>query len=169
MGAVVLMLSIGMLCARRFESALVAGVVQAWVAAAALGEVSILATFVAVALNGIALPLAMRRRASTAMTVRGDPRVDWIVVASMLLVNLVVLAQEGQGEVVSAGASVVVLGLLLVALRLHPLAPALGLLSSQNGLVLVASASSNLHPTMALVVAAPWVPAMILAEAWLRR
>lgn len=169
LGAVVLMLSIGTLCARRFGAALAAGVMQAWAAAAALGEVALPAALVAVALNGIALPLAMRRQASTAMTVNCNPLLGWTAVVTLLLANVVVLTEIGPGEGGTLGASVVLLGLLFVALRLHPLAPALGLLSAQNGLVLVASASPHLHPTMALIIATPWVPAMILAEAWLRR
>ena len=61
------------------------------------------------------------------------------------------------------------LGLLLVVLRQHPLAPALGLLSSQNGLLLVAAAIPDLPPSAVLLVVLPLLPGSLLANAWLRR
>jgi len=61
------------------------------------------------------------------------------------------------------------LGPLLMVVRSHALAPALGLLSSQNGLVLVAGALSDVSLPAAVAVAVPLVPALVLAESWLRR
>jgi hydrogenase-4 membrane subunit HyfE len=70
---------------------------------------------------------------------------------------------------VAAGASVALLGLLLIAFRAHPLAPVLGFLSSQNGLVMLAGAQSELALPTALAVALPLVPALVLAESWQRQ
>ena len=61
------------------------------------------------------------------------------------------------------------LGLLLAVMRSDAWAPALGLLSSQNGLVLVAGASPDLSLLAALAVAVPLVPGLVLAGKWLRR
>ena len=69
----------------------------------------------------------------------------------------------------AVGVSVALLGLLLVVVRSHALAPALGLLSSQNGLVLVAGAHPHVSLPAALAVAVPLVPALVLADHWLRR
>jgi hypothetical protein len=56
--------------------------------------------------------------------------------------------------------SVVVLGLLLAARGI----PVFGLLSAQNGLVIIASAIPGLSLVSELVVAVPLVPAIMLAE-----
>jgi hydrogenase-4 membrane subunit HyfE len=65
--------------------------------------------------------------------------------------------------------AVALLGLSLIGLRSHALLPVVGLLSSQNGIVLVAAAQPALARPMALAVAVPLVPALVLAESWLRR
>ena len=70
---------------------------------------------------------------------------------------------------VAVGVSVTLLGLLLIVARSHALAPALGLLSSQNGLVLVAGAHPDVSLPAALAVAVPLIPALVLADHWLRR
>ena len=69
----------------------------------------------------------------------------------------------------AVGVSVALLGLLLLLVRSHALAPALGLLSSQNGLVLVAGAHPHMSLPAAVAVAVPLVPALVLADNCLRR
>jgi len=77
------------------------------------------------------------------------------------------LTQNGQFDPLALGLSILLLGLLLLALRSHPLLPALGLVSSQNGVVLAACAIHGL-PLSALVLAAvPLVPALVVASVWL--
>jgi hypothetical protein len=53
--------------------------------------------------------------------------------------------------------------------RSHALAPVLGVLSSQNGLVLVAGAHPGVSLPAALAVAVPLVPGLVLTDIWLRR
>ena len=81
-----------------------------------------------------------------------------------VVVTIVVLGNVGAGGTVATGTSVVLLGLLMAGLRGHP---TLYLLSSQNGLLLVASASPDLSVSAALAVAVPLIPGLVLANAWL--
>ena len=67
------------------------------------------------------------------------------------------------------GSSVVLLGLALIGLRWHSFVPALGLLSSQNGLVLLAGTYPGQALQPALIAALPLVPALALWERWHRR
>ena len=80
---------------------------------------------------------------------------------------MITFASVGIGGSAAAGVSVTLLGLLLIVLRSHALS--VGMLSSQNGLVLVASAHPDISQAAALVVAVPLVPALVLADSWLRR
>ena len=86
-----------------------------------------------------------------------------------MVATALVFAKAGPGDIIALGASVVLLGLLVMALRAHPLAPVLGLLTAQNGLVLVVSASPNIQFVTAFVVAVPLTPAIVLANSWSRR
>jgi hypothetical protein len=166
-GAAALLLSIGLLCARRIDTAVQLCTLQALFAAASLGEVAV--TILAFALNGVALPLAVARmNGATLLTVRGNATLSWAAVLVLLAVSSVVFGRVGTGGLVAVGASVAMLGVLLIVLRSHALAPALGLLSSQNGLILVAGAHPVALPA-ALAVAVPLIPALILADHWLRR
>ncbi len=167
-GVVVLLLSLALLSVRRIDTAIRLGAGQALFAAAASGAP---ATAVAVlVLNGAALPLAMARLDPTPdLTARGHGLVAWMAALAVLLAVIAALARVGPGEIVAIGASVTLLGLLLIALRANPLAPALGLLSAQNGLVLVASANADLPISATLAVAVPLIPALVLADLWLRR
>jgi hypothetical protein len=58
---------------------------------------------------------------------------------------------------------VLLLSLLLMALRSHPAVPALGLLSSQNGVLLAACSTSDLGLPILLLAAIPLVPALAIA------
>jgi hypothetical protein len=59
----------------------------------------------------------------------------------------------------------VLLGLLLAAQSAAPI----GLLSAQNGVVLVAAAIPDLPMESTLSASVPLVPALLLAHAWLRQ
>ena len=74
----------------------------------------------------------------------------------------------GAGEILATGASVTLLGILLALLRSEGWA-VLGLLASQNGLILVAGANPDLSRMAALAVAVPLVPGLVLAGMRLRR
>jgi hypothetical protein len=166
--AAALLLSIGLLCARRIDTAVQLCALQALLAAASLGEVAV--AILAFALNGIVLPLAVARmNGATMLTVRGNAMLSWTAALALLAVTSVVFSRVGTGGLVAVGASVALLGVLLIVLRSHALAPAVGLLSSQNGLVLVAGAHPGGSLPAALVVAVPLIPALILADNWLRR
>lgn len=118
------------------------------------------AAVLVVALNGIAMPLALRR-ATEAPAPRG--MLSWAAALGLLVVAIAVLVKLGAGDVMALGTAVTLLGLLMA----HG-APNLGVLSAQNGLVVVASAVPGLSPQALLVVAIPVVPAMLLANAWSR-
>ena len=161
--AAVVLLSIGLLCARRIDTALQICAVQALLAAMSLGVTPV--AIVAFALNGVALPVLIAWMDNPAtLTVRGNAALSWIVVLAMLVVFGLAF-----GGVIAIGVSVVALGLLLIVVRLHDLAPAIGLLSSQNGLVLIVGAQSDLPLTTMLVTAMPLTAALVLAERWVRR
>jgi hypothetical protein len=166
--AAALLLSVGLLWARRIDTALQLCALQALAAAVSLGQVAPTAAILALALNGVALPLAIaRRHRATMLEARGGAFLSWAVVLALVALTEVAFARVGADGLVAAGVSVALLGLLLIALRAHPLA--LGLLSSQNGLVMLAGAQSELQLPTALAVALPLVPALVLAESWQRR
>jgi hypothetical protein len=174
-GAFALVLAIALLCVRRTGTAVFVCAVQALLAAAALGasdwHVAIIA-LLAFALNGLALPLTLRRilrrpGMSPIANLRGRGVVSWLAALVLVAVSAAIFTQirtAEPGEALVLGSSIV-----LVAQRSHPLAPALGLLSSQNGLLLVASATPGLPLLALMVVVVPFVPALVLANAWLRQ
>jgi hypothetical protein len=169
-GAAALLLSIGLLCARRIDTAVRLCALQAVFAAASLGEAAPAPALLAVALNGVALPVALARsNGATLLTPRGGPVVSWAAAFALLSVTIAVFADAGTGGMAVVGVSVALLGLLLFLVRSHALAPALGLLSSQNGLVLVAGAHPHMSLPAAVAVAVPLVPALVLADNCLRR
>ncbi len=169
-GAATLLLSVGLLCVRRTETAVLLCALQALVAAASLGEAAPLLALCAALLNGVALPLAVARMGSAAVaTVRGNAIVSGGVTLALVTAAGAIFARIGAGELMAVGASVTLLGLWLSVARSDALAPAVGLLSSQNGLVLVAGAHPDLSLPAALAVAIPLVPGLVLADRWLRR
>jgi hypothetical protein len=169
-GAAALLLSIGLLCSRRVDTAVWLCAVQAVLAAILLSELSVALVLLAFALSGVALPVAIARTNSAALlTLRGNALVSWAAATVLLLAAAAGMTKAGTGGMVAAGTSVALLGLLLVIARSHVLAPALGLLSSQNGLVLVAGAHPGVSLLAALAVALPLVPALVLVDHWLRR
>lgn len=178
--ALALALSIALLCARRIGTAAIICAIQALLSAAALAALRwqpAATALVAFALNGIALPLALLRvvhrpAMSPVIATRNGAVGFWLAV--LMLSTLVVAAftqarPSPASDSLVLGSSIVLLGLLLVAQRSHPLAPVLGLLSSQNGLLLVAGATPDLPLSARLVVILPLVPGLILANAWLRQ
>jgi hypothetical protein len=168
-GAAALLLSTGLLCVRRIDTAARICVLQALCAAMALGEAAAAAAVLAFALNGVMLPLVLVRMNGAAMpALRGNALLVWAMAITLLIVIISVVAKIGASESVAAGLSVTLLGVLLAVLRSDPW-PALGLLSSQNGLVLVAGANPDLSRTAALAVAMPLVPGLVLVGMRLRR
>jgi hypothetical protein len=168
--AAVLLLSIGLLCARRIETAAQLCALQALFAAISFGETATAIAILAFSLNGVALPLAIARmNNATLLALRDNAILSWTAALALLVVTGLIFAKVGADGLVAAGVSVALLGPLLMVVRSHALAPALGLLSSQNGLVLVAGALSDVSLPAAVAVAVPLVPALVLAESWLRR
>jgi hypothetical protein len=172
-GAFALVLAIALLCVRRTGTAVFVCAVQALLAAAALGASDWHVAIIAL----LALPLTLRRilrrpGMSPIANLRGRGVVSWLAALVLVAVSAAIFTQirtAEPGEALVLGSSIVLLGLLLVAQRSHPLAPALGLLSSQNGLLLVASATPGLPLLALMVVVVPFVPALVLANAWLRQ
>jgi hypothetical protein len=167
--AITLLLSVALLCVRRFGTALLICAAQALFAACVLGRTIAPAAVLAVAFNGIALPLVLARLAgSDPLDQRVSGMFAWGVVAVTAVAALALFGGLGAGRF-AAGAAVVLLGLLLSPMRQHALATAVGLLSSQNGLVLVAGTRPDLRLLAAIVVAIPISPALALAARWLPR
>ncbi len=168
-GAAALLLSTGLLCVRRIDTASRICALQALCAAMALGEAAPAAAVLAFALSGVILPLVLVRMNDVAMpAMRGNALLVWAMAITLLIVIISIGAKIGASEIVAAGVSVTLFGVLLAVLRSDPW-PALGLLSSQNGLVLVAGAHPDLSRTAALAVATPLVPGLVLAGMRLRR
>jgi hydrogenase-4 membrane subunit HyfE len=182
-GASALSLSFATLFAGRIDTALRVCVLQALAAALAAGAVgwvrhAPLLYFVALlafVLNGLVLPLALRRMTGHAIlppTVRlrcgflGSSGMAFALVAAS--VAAVMPLTGGQDpEMLALGLAVTQLGLLLLAVRSHDLLPGLALLSSQNGLVLTACAIPGLPPPILLLAAVPLVPSLVVTSAWL--
>lgn len=178
-GAFALALSLALLCASRLGSALFICAMQALLAASALAGLRwqpAAIALIAFALNGIALPLMLLRvmhRSAMApvMTTRNNPIGFWLATLVLLAITIAAFTQSrppASTDALVLGSSIVLLGLLLIAQRSHPLAATLGMLSSQNGLLLVASATPDLPLSARLVVILPLLPGLILANAWLR-
>jgi hydrogenase-4 membrane subunit HyfE len=179
-GACAVLLSVALVCMRRTAAALHVCALQALLAAVALelrGWGPIAAALLAFALIGVvALPLALRRLAdrhnmSPVIAMRYGVVASWLAALFLLLITAATFTQLKLGdatEVLALGASVMLLGVLLVVQQSHPMAPALGLLSSQNGLILVASAIPDLPLATTLVVAVPLIPALLAVNVWLR-
>ena len=181
--ALALALSFVLLFAERIDTVLRVCGLQAMAAAVATGAQGwaehaaplCFAALLVFALNGMALPLVLRRIAErTTLPSAVGRRCGFAIsaLAAAVLVAVSVagamrLTQNGQFDPLALGLSILLLGLLLLALRSHPLLPALGLVSSQNGVVLAACAIHGL-PLSALVLAAvPLVPALVVASVWL--
>ena len=156
------LLSIGLLCARRIETVLWFCGLQGLCAAVALGAGGSVFAPVVLALNAVAVPfVAWRVLADAALTVP-SPR-SWLLAAVLLVVAAAAFGNFGNG--IASGIAVVLLGLLLAAQG----TTMIGLLSAQNGVVLVAAAIPDLPPASALAAAIPLLPAICLGHAWLRR
>jgi hydrogenase-4 membrane subunit HyfE len=175
-GAFALVMSMALLCVGRAATAVPICTVQALLAAivlAARGREPAAAACVAAALNGVALPLALRHLLHrpdmpTAIAIPDGATVSWVAAMVLLVASVAIFAQIAAGDALVVGSSVMLLGLLLMAQREHPLVPAFGLLSSQNGLLLVASAVPDLPSSALLVVATPLMPGLLVANTWLR-
>lgn len=157
-GAVALLLSVGLWCIRAPATAIWVCAGQALCAAAALALTGSPAAMVALALNAIAVPAALWRTVDRDSAIPPVAWSTWLVALVLLVVTAAALRRPGDG--LALGVSVVLLGLLLAARGV----PAFGLLSAQNGLVLVASAIPGLPLVSALVVAVPLVPAIMLVD-----
>ena len=91
------------------------------------------------------------------------PFLTALLAIGVLLVTAFGFGSLGNG--IASGVAVVLLGLLLAARGAAPI----GLLSAQNGVVLVAAAIPDLPPESMLFATLPLLPALLLAHAWLRR
>ena len=163
-----LLLSVALLSARRIGTAIGLVALQALCAAVASGAAGTAA--VVALLGGVALPLAMARfAAAPELAVRGHPLAAWMLAPAVLLASVATLTTTAPAQHEALGAAVTLLGLLLVGLRTHALAPALGFLSAQNGVVLAAVGTAGATLPTALAVSLPLLPALALADAWRRR
>lgn len=179
-GALALALSYVTMFMGRFAAALRAGVAQTL--ATALAAVAqgwalhsaplCIAALLLCLLNGIALPLALRRLIGRAIVPRS---IAWrcgfvasaataVVMVAASVAGAMRLTQGEQFDLLALGLSILLLGFLLPALRSHPLLPALGLLASQNGLLLAACVIPGLPPSALLLAAVPLVPAIVVAS-----
>jgi hypothetical protein len=156
------LLSIGLLCARRTETALWLSAAQGLCAAAALGASGSVVTPAVLLLNAVAVPLVAWRVLAEAAQPAPPPRL-WLL-AALLLVSAAA-GFGGLGNDMASGIAVVLLGLLIATQG----NPAIGLLSAQNGVALVAAAIPDLSLGSVLAAAVPLLPAILLGHAWHRR
>ena len=156
------LLSVGLLCARRIETALWFCGLQGLCAAVALGAGNSGFGPIVLALNAVAIPFAAWRVLADVAQSTPSPR-SWFLAAVVLVVAAAGFGSFGNG--MASGIAVVLLGLQLAAQG----GTAIGLLSAQNGVVLVAAAIPDLPATSALAAAIPLLPAISLGHAWLRR
>jgi hydrogenase-4 membrane subunit HyfE len=182
-GALALTLSIVTLFAGRIGTALRICMLQALAAGLAAGAQGwarhaaslCLAALPVVALNGLALPMALRRLVGAAAT---QPTIGWqrgfalSATAAFVLVAASVagsmrLADGKQFELLALGMSIVLLGLLFLAVRSHRLLPVLGLLASQNGIVVAACAIPGRPMSVLLLAVVPLVPSLAVVSLWL--
>jgi hydrogenase-4 membrane subunit HyfE len=151
LGGVVLAASFGLLYQRRAGGLINACALQAWAVAAAAAwqgaaweapELIVVGCLV-LAVGGVALPMALRRRARQAGPgVVALPGIPASLLAATALVALAVLASAtmaspplARGEI-ATGLSVVLLGLFTLASRRGGLGEAIGLAATANGLIL---------------------------------
>jgi hydrogenase-4 component E len=179
--ALALSLSFATLFAGRVATVLRICVLQALTAALAAGVQGLqrqaaslcLAALLAALLNGLALPFALRRmigRGTMSSSIGLRCGVFGSAAAAFALVaaSIAALTAGEDGEPLALSLSVLLLGLLFLAFRSHPLVPALGLLSSQSGLVVAACAIPGLPPPVQLLAAVPLVPSLAIASMWLQ-
>lgn len=184
LGALALLLSVALLYEQRTGvsllicalqgvlAALVAGL-QAWsLAAPQMGLTVVLAA----ALNGVAMPIALHHlgdRPGMKRGTRRNPAIRVSVAAAVLIMISVAAVRrawtDASAPILALGLSMLLLGLLLLAVGRHRNGPALGLLSGQNGLVLAASVVPGLPPLMVLACTIPLVPGLVAAAMWLPR
>jgi methenyltetrahydromethanopterin cyclohydrolase len=112
---------------------------------------------------------AARLSGGAVATVRGNRIVSGGVTLTLVTAAGTIFARVAAGGLSAVGVSVTLLGLWLLVVRSDALAPAVGLLSSQNGLVLIAGVHPDLSLPAALAAAVPLVPGLVLADRWLRR
>jgi hydrogenase-4 membrane subunit HyfE len=179
-GALALSMSLAVLVIGRIDSALrfcalqalaaaVAAEAQGWVWNASSLH---LAGMLALAMNGVALPLAFHRfikRTSEPLSFGHRHGLIASLAASVALITTsvaaaIAVARGERFELLALGLSVLLLGQLLLALRTHRLLPALGLLSSQNGVVLAVCAIPGLPPSTLLLATVPLIPSLVLAS-----
>lgn len=156
------LLSIGLLCARRIETALWFCGLQGMCAAVALGASGSGFAPAVLVLNAVAFPVVAWRVLADPALSAPSPR-SWLLAAVLLVVAAAGFGSFGNG--IASGITVVLLGLLLAAQG----TTMIGLLSAQNGVVLVAAAIPDLPLTSVVAAAIPLLPAICLGHAWLRR
>jgi hydrogenase-4 component E len=182
-GALALALSFVMLFAERIDTVLRVCALQAMAAAVAAGAQGwaehaatlCFAALLAFALNGLALPLVLRWLAGRTTLPSAAGRRCGFAISALAAAALVAvsvagalrLTQSGRFDPLALGLSILLLGLLLLALRPHPLLPALGLLSSQSGVVLAACGIPGLPLPSLVLAVVPLVPTLVAASVWL--
>ena len=180
-GASALTLSLAAMFSERIGAALCACMLQALavaLAAAAQGwarhvAVLCLAALLACALNGLTLPLALRRLIGQPTTPIGwqcgcppSATAAFALVAASVA-GAMRLADGERFELLALGMSILMLGLLLLAARSHRVMPALGLLVSQNGVVMAACAIPDLPMPVVVLAVVPLVPSLAVISLWL--
>lgn len=156
------LLSIGLLWGRRTETTLWFVGLQGLCAAVTLGAGGSVFALAVLVLNAVAVPLVAWHMLTDTTPSLPSPH-SWLLAAVLLVVAAAGFGSFGNG--IASGIVVVLLGLLLAAQG----STMIGLLSAQNGVVLVAAAIPDLPPSSALAAAIPLLPAICLGQAWLRR
>jgi hydrogenase-4 membrane subunit HyfE len=159
-------------CVMQALGASLVAAAQGWARNAAL---LYLVAVLALALNGLALPIAVRRmidRTTMPASIGLRCGLAGSATAAFALVAASSAAVTPQTtgvdpDLLTMGVSVLLLGLLLLAARSHHLLPALGLLSSQNGLVLAGCAIPGLPPPVLILAVVPLVPSLVVMNSWL--
>ena len=172
-GALALLLSIGLLFANRISVAINICAAQAFLCCVALGASRpkyAAVALLAFALSGVAFPLALRRvfRRHGAAPVHRATLLLWAAAIPVFVVTVAAFARLGGSNLPVLGAAILLAGLLLVARGSNDASRIIGLLTSQNGILLAAGAMPDLPLLTCVLVALPLLPALGLANAWLR-
>ncbi len=170
-GAIALLLALALLCRLRAATALLLTVAQSAVVAIAAIVQGAASDAIPVALAGVvglalnaAVPFVVLHRRPAVDARSGSTGVVLMAAAGLTAVAIALgnhLDTGPHGQLIGLALSILLIGLLRAALSASPSAAALGLLASQNGMLLAAAAMPDLPPLALLAAAMPIVPALV--------
>ncbi|MDR3538128.1 MAG: hypothetical protein P4L71_16665 [Acetobacteraceae bacterium] len=158
MGGLALILSFGLLCARRTGLALLLFGLQGLAVSVAVAAQHALSAAALNAVSVLAVPWLARQWA--VVSAAGDR--TWSMPVTLAAAAVLSLVAAAAGTL-ALPLAILLLGLLLVGARPSPILQALGLCSLQQAAVLAASGLAGTAPLLPIAVAVPVLPALALA------